>query len=137
MEKIKSLKVLKLETIKIVFETVVYKLGTSCLQEAAVKKLQDVIFNYIHEDILDVEFLNENVSSIDGTVFNSIRDALHSTIQEDIFHIIHFAVRENDTIATVLVEGMLPMAVKLDSVGLINNNSLIVVGYPSNLLVDE
>ena len=70
-------------------------------------------------------------------MFNSIRDALHSTSQEDIFHIIHFTVRENDTVATVLVEGMLPMAVKLDTVGLVNNNSLIVVGYPSNILVDE
>ncbi|MBR6737203.1 MAG: hypothetical protein IKL82_02425 [Clostridia bacterium] len=132
-----NINMLKIEAIKIVFETVVYKLGTSCLQEAVVEKMQNVIFKYIYEDVLDIEFLNENVSFIDGAMFNSIRDALQVTFKEGIFHIIHFTVRENDTVVTVIVEGMLPMAVKLDTVDLINNNSLIIVGYPGNLLINE
>lgn len=132
-----NINMLKLETIKIVFETVVYKLGTSCLQDAAVKQLQDVIFKYIYEDALEIEFLNENVSSLDGAAFNSIRDSLHSTFQEDIFHIIHFTVREKDTVASVAIEGMLPMAVKLNTVNLIKNNSLITIGYPNNFFLNE
>lgn len=128
---------LKLEVIKIVFETIVYKLGTPCLQDPVVKKLQDIIYKYIYEDVLDTRFLDKNVSPIEISTSTAIRNLLYSECQETVFHIIYFTVRENDTVATVIVEGMIPMAVKLETIDLVINNYLIIVGYPNGFFVNE
>lgn len=128
---------LKLEAIKIVFETIVYKLGTPCLQDPVVKNLQGIIYKYIYEDFLDTEFLDKNVLSIKTSTSTDICNLLSPEYQETVLHIILFTVIENVTFATVIVEGMLPMTVKLETIDLVKDNSLIVVGYPNGFLVNE
>lgn len=128
---------LKLEWIRIAFETLYYQHGEEILQEESICQLKKILYDYLYFDKYDKKLINGKIGTTKDKKELPELDALKQLLNEKVIHLIQVISKNNEITVLIIAEGMIDGAVKIPvSDSSKYNSKTYMILYPSGNIVD-